>query len=1131
MIERIIEWSLKNRFLVACATLLLVVLGVRAVYLTPVDAIPDLTENQVLVYADWAGRSPQEVEDQVTYPLTTGLQGLSGVKEVRATSMFGFSLSTIIFEEGVDTYFARTRVLERLNFLQSAMPEGVTPQLGPDASGLGWVYQYYLHVDPSKAENGGYDLAKLRSVQDWHIRYQLASVQGVAEVASIGGFVKQYQIELSSTKMRAANVTMMEVMTAVQNANLNVGGKTVEENGAEFVLRGIGLVTSPEDLELVTIKAMEGTPIYLKDIATVQIGGDYRRGALDIDGHEAVGGTVVMRTGENAKAVIERVKDKIAKIQPSLPPGITIRSFYDRSDLIDNTIDTLKHALVEEIILVTLAHIVFLWHFRSILIVTLPLPISILISFLLMKEAGITSNIMSLTGIAIAIGVLVDAAIVVTENVLRHCEKAEEEKGGPLTRKETWETTLAACKQVGRPIFFAMAIIILAFVPVFALTGQEGKLFHPLAFTKTFAMIGSTLLAVTLVPVLCSLLVRGPFHSEDRNLVMKFLLRLYEPTLNWALSHRKTVVGLAFLILSVSLLTAFGLPRSFVKQLRGDGHDRTADLVTGFGKEFMPPLNEGSLLYMPVLLPKTGLTEIQRVMSWQDKVISETPEVASVAGKLGRFETATDPAPTEMLETTIMLKPEYIPNGKFRVKRNPAWREGMTVEKLKAELTEKMKLVPGYVPAFLQPIENRILMLYTGIRAQVGVKIYGDNLEKIQRKAFEIEKLVNSIDGAAGVSASRVQGKPYLNIKVDRLAMARYGLSAKDVLDAVEISIGGKNVSTTIEGRERYPIQIRVQRSERDDIEKLSRILVAAKPGMSAAPATPAAGMSGGMGGGGGTAPASAPVADDGKETPYIPLGMVARITRDIGANEIASENGLLRSYVQANVQDRDLGGFVEEIEHKLKTIDMEGMTYKMTGEFENQRRFTNTMVLVFPIVLMVIFILLYFVYHSALEAAHVMLAVPFALSGGVLLQKLLGYNFNGAVWVGYIALFGTAVQTGVVMVVYLEETVKARLAEKGAAFTYQDLVQAVKDGARLRLRPKVMTVATIVASLLPIMWSHRQGAEIMKPLATPVIGGMISSLLHILIVTPVIFLWLRGREFRNGTLVKEMSSEQRESC
>lgn len=1120
MIEKTIEWSLRNRFLVICGALLLIALGIRAIRLTPVDAIPDLTENQVLVYADWMGRSPQEVEDQVTFPLSTGLQGLAGVKEVRATSMFGFSLITIIFEEKIDTYFARARVLERLNFLQGQMPDGVTPQLGPDASGLGWVYQYYLHVDPEKAKEGGYDLAQLRSLQDWKIRYDLASVQGVAEVASIGGFVKQYQVELSSTKMRAANVTMMEVMTAVQNANLNVGGKTVEENGAEFVLRGIGLVTGPEDLELVTVKAVDGTPIYLKDIATVQIGGDYRRGALDLNGHEAVGGTVVMRTGENAKAVIERVKGKIDEIADSLPPGVTIRPFYDRSDLIDKTIDTLKHALIEEIILVTLAHIIFLWHFRSILIVTLPLPISILISFLLMKEFGITSNIMSLTGIAIAIGVLVDAAIVVTENVIRHCEKAEEEKGRPLTRPETWETTLAACKQVGRPIFFAMAIIILAFVPVFALTGQEGKLFHPLAFTKTFAMIGSTLLAVTLVPVLCSLLVRGPFHSEDKNIVMKFLLRIYEPALNWALNHRKTVIASALLILCFALLEAFGLPRSTVKQIRDAGYPRVAALVTGFGREFMPPLNEGSLLYMPVMMPKTGLKEIQRVMSWQDKIIAATPEVETVAGKLGRFETATDPAPTEMLETTIMLKPEYIPDGKFRVKRNPAWRDGMTMEKLKAELTEKMKQVPGYVPALLQPIENRILMLYTGIRAQVGVKIYGDNLDAIQRKAFEIEKLINGIEGAAGVSPSRVQGKPYLNIEVDRTAMARYGLSAKDVLDAVEISIGGKNVSTTIEGRQRFPIQIRVERGERDDIEKLSRILIAAKPGMAAASAAPQGG--GGMGGGmaGGSAPAAAPAGGgDGANTPYIPLGMVAKITRQVGANEIASENGRLRSYVQANVQDRDLGGFVLEVERKLKTVNWEGMTWKMTGEYENQRRFVKTMQMVFPIVLMVIFVLLYLVYHSALEAAHVMLAVPFALSGGVLLQKLLGYNFNGAVWVGYIALFGTAVQTGVVMVVYLEETVKARMAEKGQAFSSSDLMQAVKDGARLRLRPKVMTVATIVCSLLPIMWSNRQGAEVMKPLATPVIGGMISSLIHILIVTPVIFLWLREREMKKGRL------------
>ena len=1100
MIEKCIEWSLRNRFLVLCASLLIIALGIRAVKLTPVDAIPDLTENQVLVFADWMGRSPQEVEDQVTFPLSTGLQGLAGVKEVRATSMFGFSLVTIIFEDRVDTYFARARVLERLNFLQGQMPSGVTPQLGPDASGLGWIYQYYLHVDPAKAPEGGYDLAQLRSLQDWKIRYDLASVQGVAEVASIGGFVKQYQIELSSGKMRASGVTLMEVVNAVQNANLNVGGKTVEENGAEFVLRGVGLVTSPQDLELVTVKAVNGTPIFLKDIANIEIGGDFRRGALDIDGNEAVGGTVVMRTGENAKAVIERVKEKIDSIAASLPPGVSIRPFYDRSELSDKTIDTLRHALIEEIILVTLAHITFLWHFRSILIVTLPLPISILVSFLMMNVFGITSNIMSLAGIAIAIGVLVDAAIVVTENVIRHCEAKEKEIGRPLNAIERWETTLSSSQQVGRPIFFAMAIILLAFIPVFALSGQEGKLFHPLAFTKTFAMFGATVLGVTLVPVLCSYLVRGPYHAENRHIVMRFLMNIYEPALSWALRFQRTVVSMAAVLLAFCLLIAFGIPREWNKTVRDAGFTRTADLFAGFGKAFMPPLNEGSLLHMPVLMPKTGLKEIQRVMSWQDKVMAEIPEVDIVAGKLGRFETATDPAPTEMLETTIMLKPEFIPNGKFRMQRNPAWRDGMTMDKLKAELTEKMKQVPGYVPAFLQPIENRILMLYTGIRAQVGVKIYGENIDAIQRKAFEVEKLINDIHGAAGVSPSRVQGKPYLNIEVDRIAMSRYGLSAKDVLDAVEISMGGKNVSTTIEGRQRFPIQIRVERSERDDIEALSRILVSAQPG--------------GMGETDSISPMGpiGPIEKSTAKPIYIPLGMVAKITRSIGANEIASENGKLRSYVQANVQDRDLGGFVQEVEAKLKTINWEGMTYKMTGEYENQKRFARTMAWVFPIVMLIIFVLLFVVFRSAKEAAHVILAVPFALSGGVILQKLLGYEFNGAVWVGYIALFGTAVQTGVVMVVYLEESVQAKMAELGERFGRSDLIQAVKDGAKLRLRPKVMTVATAVASLLPIMWSSRQGAEVMKPLATPVIGGMISSLLHILIVTPVIFLWLHER-------------------
>jgi Cu(I)/Ag(I) efflux system membrane protein CusA/SilA len=1124
VIAWIIAWSLRNRFLVACGVLVIIAVGVFELRRTPVDAIPDLSENQVIVFADWPGRSPQEVEDQITYPLSVNLQGLAGVKTVRANSMFGFSLLTVIFDEKIDNYFARTRVLERLNFLGDLLPQNVTPKLGPDATGLGWVFQYYLDVDPAKAPAGGYDLGRLRAVQDWFVRYQLNAVSGVAEVASIGGFVRQYQIEVSSMKMRAAGVSLQEVMEAVGQSNLNVGGKVIEENGMEFVVRGLGLIASVGDLEQTVLAQREGTPIYLRDVATVQIGGDFRRGALDVNGREVVGGIVVMRNGENARAVIGRVKERIAEISTSLPPGVSIKAFYDRSELIDRTIDTLKHALTEEIILVTLAHIIFLFHFRSILIVTFPLPVSILIAFILMRQFGITSNIMSLAGIAIAIGVLVDAAIVMTENVIRQCEDAEREKaarlapgstrvprvgegvppsrtsedvecgeriGSPgdaagkfvlsgrqnqhagrarspdlrLTARETLAVTLAASRQVGRPIFFAMAIIILAFVPVFALTGQAGQLFHPLAFTKTFAMIGSTLLAVTVVPVLCATLVRGPFHAEQDNWVMRALLRIYDPVLDWALRHRKSVLGAAAAMLAGALA-----------------------LTTRMGTEFMPPLNEGSLLFMPVLLPQTSLTEVKRIMSWQDQVIAATPEVASVAGKLGRAESATDPAPVEMIETTIMLKPES------------EWRKGMTTDKLVAELTAKLTQVPGYVPGFLQPIENRVLMLSTGIRAQLGIKILGDNLDALQAKAFEVERIVREIPGAVGVAPSRVQGKPYLEIAVNREAMARYGLRAAQLLDVVEAGIGGRNVATTIEGRQRFPIQVRMERDERDDIERLGDVLVATPAGQ------------------------------------HIPLGQLADIRRSIGASEIASENGRLRVFVQANVQGRDLGGFVEEAKRRIKAANIvpagSGMTIEWSGQYEQQLSARRTLQFIVPAVLGIIFVLLYLVYRSAKEAAHVILAVPFALTGGVFLQYLLGYPFSVAVWVGYIALFGTAIQTGVVMVVYLEEAVermKNRLKDEGgrmngdaaavhrSSFILQpsDLLAAIKEGARLRLRPKVMTVATIVASLLPIMWSTRAGAEVMKPLAAPVIGGMLSSLLHILIVTPVIFAWLRERELR----------------
>ena len=1070
MINALIKWSLQNRFLVLCATLLLFGWGIFAVRRVPIDAIPDLSENQVIVFADWEGRSPQEIEDQVTYPLSVNLQGLAGVRSVRASSMFGFSLITVIFEDKIDNYFARTRTLERLNYLGNILPAGVTPRLGPDATGLGWVYQYYL-----KDTSGKHDLGSLRALQDYFVRYQLAAVPGVAEVASLGGFVRQWQVEVSSLRMRQYGVSLDQILDALAKNNVNVGGRTLEENGMEFVVRGRGLINSIGDIENVALTLRSGAPVYVRDIATVQIGGDYRRGTLDVDGHEVVGGAVVMRSGENAYQVIQDVKAKLAQIRAGLPPGVTVEPFYDRSDLISRAIDTLKHTLWEAVILVTLMHVIFLFHFRSILIVTLPLPASILVAFILMKEFGIQSHIMSLTGICIAIGVLVDAAIVMTENVIRHCELEELKAGRPLTRDETWHVTLAASQQVGRPIFFAMGIIILAFIPIFNLTGQEGKLFHPLAWTKTFAMIGATIFAVTLVPVLCTLLVRGPFHAEERNWVMRGLLAIYDPVLDWALRCRKTVLTLAAALLAFCIVLAFGLPAP-ISSLVTRHSSQPPRWAAGFGSEFMPTLQEGSLLFMPVLLPSTSLTEIKRIMAWQDQTIRATPEVASVAGKLGRFDTATDPAPAEMIETTIMLKPPS------------EWRPGMTKDKLVAELTAKLIQIPGYVPGFLQPIENRILMLSTGIRAQLGIKIFGNDLDALQQKAFEVEQVVNKIPGATGVAPSRVQGKPYLEITADRTAIARYGLSVADVLQVAETGLGGKTATTTIQGRERWPVQVRFERADREDIDRLGALPVAIP----------------------GTDPLN-----------YVPLGQVASIQRVVGPNEIASENGRLRVFVQANVTGRDLGSFVDEAKERIAAaVKLDpGMTVEWSGQYENQLRARETLRLIMPIVLVTIFVILTMTFRSAAEAAHVILAVPFALTGGVLLQWFMGFNFSVAVWVGYIALFGTAIQTGVVMVVYLEDAVAKKRAARGDAFNHDDLIVAIKEGARLRLRPKVMTVATAIAGLLPIFWSTRTGVEVMQPLAAPVVGGMLSSLVHILVVTPVIFAWLRERHLKHASV------------
>jgi Cu(I)/Ag(I) efflux system membrane protein CusA/SilA len=1044
MINRIIEFSLKNRWLVIGVYAVLAVWGYWALLHTPIDAIPDLSENQVIVFTDWAGRSPQEVEDQITYPLTVNLQGLPNVRTVRSASAFGFSMVNVIFEDSVDIYFARTRVLERLSLAGSFLPAGVTPMMGPDATGVGQVFWYTVE--------GPYDSGTLHSVQDWFIKYQLNSVPGVAEVASVGGFVKQYQIDLDPMKLRAYNIPLKDIVAAVQGSNNNVGAKVMEVGSTEDMVRGIGLLRGLKDIENISLGAYNGTPVTLGNVANVQLGPEFRRGVLDKDGKEAVGGVVVIRYGANAREVIAAIKEKIDEIQPGLPAGVKIVPFYDRGVLIDHAVDTLRHALIEEIILVTLAHILFLWHFRSILVVTIPLPLAVLGAFLFMKGAGISSNIMSLGGIAIAIGVLVDAGIVMTENVIRQAEQYEEEHGN--YREHIWEITLKAARLVGRPISFAMVIIILAFVPVFALTGMEGKMFHPLAFTKTFAMVCSTILAITLVPVLCTFLIRGKLHREEDNPVMRMLRGIYRPTLSWALSHRALTLSAAAALFVAALYTA-----------------------TTIGTEFMPPLDEETALFMPITDPRISLTRATAILRQQDAIIAADPQVAMVVGKVGRAETSTDPAPVNMSETTITFKPK------------DQWPKGLTKDAILARLDDKLQ-IPGVTNIWTQPIRNRIDMLSTGIRTQIGIKVFGPDLHVIEQKSQEIKEVVSKVPGATDLYAERTTGAPYLEMTVDRPAADRYGLNVGDVEDVIETAIGGKNLTTTIEGRQRFPVRVRYARDFRENPQQLGDVLVTGSNGA------------------------------------QVPLNKVVKIDTTMGPSMISSENGLLRGAVLLNVRDRDVGGFVDQAKRAVaQQVAMPvGYYVQWSGQYENQISARKRLEMVIPVVLLVIFALLYRTYGSAKEAAHVLLAVPFALTGGVFLVKLLHLNFSVAVWVGFIALFGTAVQTGVVMVIYLEEAVARRTAAEGR-LTIGGLHAAVMEGALLRLRPKVMTVATVVAGLLPLLWSTRTGAEFMRPLAAPVLGGMLSSLVHVLIVTPVIFTWLRERELRKAPALIETTS------
>lgn len=1105
MIERIIDWSVNNRLVVGLLFVVLTVAGVWAVFSTSVDAIPDLSENQVIVFTEWMGRSPQIVEDQVTYPLVTLLQGLPDVKAVRANSMFGMSFIFVIFHEGVDVYFARQQVSERLSTAQAELPTGVVPTMGPDGTGVGHVYWYTV-------EGKGYDLAALRSIQDWFVRYKLAAVDGVAEVASIGGFVKQYQVDVDPDKMRSFGLTFGDVIRAVQRSNNEVGGKLIESSDAEFFVRGQGYVTSREDVEGIVVAARPGgTPIRIQQIADVQLGGDIRRGSLEKDGKgEAVGGIIVMRQGENAQEVIDRVKAKIAEITPGLPEGVQIVPSYDRTPLIQASIATLGRALVEEALIVTLIVLIFIFHVRSALRILIEIPVSVLLAFLLMHVFDITSNIMSLGGIALAIGVVVDSSIVLVENAYRHIAEAQQERG-ELSKEDYVALAVLSAKQVGRAIFFSEAIMVVSFLPVFLLEGQEGKLFHPLAWTKTFVISASAIVAITLVPVLMTLMLRGKFRPEAKHPVMQLFHRVYEPLLAWCLRHRITTIALNIVALVI-----------------------TVPMVLSTGSEFMPPLDEGSLLFMPVLLPNASISEVNRVMQIQDQIIAAYPEVDHVLGKAGRAETATDNAPLSMIETVVLLKPQE------------QWRPGLTKKDIIADLDRQLQ-IPGVSNGWTQPIINRINMLATGVRTDLGVKIYGNNLDTLEAYAIRAEKILRSVEGAADITADRVQGGVFLDIDVDEAAAARYGVNIADVHMLIEMAIGGENIGQVYEGRERFPIRVRYQREHRDNIEAMKSILVPIRAGNmpqtgrgwlgNAAPvgmvsALPSTGAEGGMdmgsassaSGGRSTAtPSSRPtVAQLGPPQGYVRLGDIASLGLTPGPAMIASENGHLRSVVFLNVRGRDMGGFVAEAKQTLqRELQLPtGYTVEWSGQYENQVRAERRLMIVVPLVFAVIFLMLYLTMHDWKEAGVVMLSVPFALIGGVYFLYALDYNFSVAVWVGFIALYGIAVQTGVVMVVYLHHALDAKLAT-GNALQQQDIEDATMEGAVQRLRPKLMTVATSMMGLVPIMFSAGVGSDVMKPLVAPMIGGLLTSAVHVLIMTPVLFVMMKEHAWKKGKLEK----------
>jgi len=1042
MIERIIAASVRNRFLVFVFTLFAIGAGIYALKQTPLDAIPDLSDAQVIVYTDWEGRSPDLVEDQVTYPISTTFIAAPKVKFVRGESMFGKSFVYVIFEDGTDIYWARSRVIEYLNSIRGTLPEGVNPTIGPDATGVGWVYEYAL-VDDS----GKLDLAQLRSIQDWNLRYALESVKGVSEVAPVGGFVKEYQIDLDPNALLAHGIPLSEIVTRVKSSNGDVGGKTFEVATTEYFVRGRGYFKSIADIENVVLKVENGTPVYVKNVGKVHLGGALRRGVAELDGKgEVVGGIVVMRYGENALNVIDGVKRKLDNIKSSLPAGVRIVPTYDRSELIHRAIGTLREKLIEECLIVALVCLIFLWHLRSALVAIITLPIAILASFIPMFYSHLTSNIMSLGGIAIAIGAMIDAAIIMVENAHKSLEHFRGEHGREPNNGERIEVIVTAAKTVGRPLFFSLLVITVSFLPVFALTAQEGRLFKPLAFTKTFSMFFAAMLAITLAPVLMTLLIRGRIAPEVKNPINRFLISVYEPTLNFVLRFRWFVLLGALMLL---LLTIFPFAR--------------------LGKEFMPPLNEGTLLYMPTAVPGMSITEATKILQIQDRQLKKFPEVTTVFGKAGQADSSTDPAPLSMFETIVSLKPF------------DQWPRGVTWEKFLAELNMDLR-TPGMANIFWMPIQTRTEMLTTGFRSALGIKVFGPDLQGIENLAVQIEKAIVDLPDTRSAFAERTVGGYFLDFDVNREAAARYGLTAGDVNDVVETAIGGKTITTTVEARERYPVRARYAPDFRQDLDSLKRVLIPTPTGA------------------------------------QIPISLVADIKYRTGPPSIRNENGQLVGFVLVDPVTSDIDGYVRTATKRIseRVKFPAGYHIEWAGQFQYIQQAEQRLKIVVPLTLLIIFMLIYFNTRSVVKTCIVLLAVPFSLIGAFWLLWLLGYHMSVAVWVGLLALAGLDAETGVVMLLYLDHAWE-KFHIEGRMKSIADLSAAIHEGAVQRLRPKVMTACAILFGLLPIMWSPitQTGADVMKRIATPMIGGVITSTLLELLIYPIVFFFWRAQKVR----------------